>query len=151
MRRFTAVTTKALTLTSSELLQPIPKSHNPLTGDNLNSSSNLCFGIPTGYFCLQPKCLYIFVCPCITHNIYKCSFLVLYQMNIQYFLLCCMGVRGEQILWMFDMRHRAQYLHLTDMKWQNSHSKGTHKSVRFTEYIRMIMNNAHYDCYTKLS
>jgi hypothetical protein len=101
MRRFIAVTTKALTLTSSELLQSIPKPHNPLTCDNLNSSSNLCFGIPIGYFCLQPKCLYIFVSPCITHNICMCSFWVLYQMNTQYFLLCCMGVRGEQSLWMF--------------------------------------------------
>jgi len=135
MRRFIAVTTKALTLTSSELLQPIPKSHTPLTSDNLNSSSNLCFVIPTGYFCLQPKCLYI--CLSLHHT--------------QYFLSCCMGVRGEQSLWMFDMRHTAEYLHLRDMKWHNSHSKGTHKSVRFTEYIRMMMNYAHYDCYTKLS
>jgi hypothetical protein len=51
----------------------------------------------------------------------------------------------------FDIRRRAEYLHLRDMKWQNNHSKETHKSVRFTEYIRMIMNNPHYHCYTKLS
>jgi len=51
----------------------------------------------------------------------------------------------------FDMRHRAEYLHVRDMKWQNSHSKEIHKSVHFTEYIKMIKNNAHYDCHTKLS
>lgn len=108
MQRFIAVTTKAPTLIFSELLQSIPKSHNPLTCDNLNSSYNLCFGIPVSYFCLQPKCLYLFVSPCTTHNICMCSFWVLYQINIQYFLLRCMGVRGEQSLWMFRYKQGAE-------------------------------------------
>ena len=74
----------------------------------LDSSSNLCFGIPIGDIWLQPKCLYTSVSPYITHSICKCSFWVLYQMNIQYFLLCRMGVTGEQSLWMFQYKAQGR-------------------------------------------
>lgn len=146
MWRFTAVTTKALTLTLLISLNPFQNLTPPLPCENLNSSSNLCFGIPIGYFCLQPKCPYIFVSPCITHSIV----LSLVSDEHVIFPVVLYGCENRACeccnIW-----HRAEYLHLRDMKWQNSHSNETHKSVCFTEYIRTIMNNTHYDCYNKLS